>query len=146
MVEEKSKLFFILFYIKVYPTCDLGGFIFNVDKSQVNRWVNRFMTILEKALGRSIVMPERRISSMEEFLKKFPEVKDIFIDATERRVQRPKNKKLTKKRYSGKKKCHTRKNIIISNEKGEILFTSATKDGRIHDLKQLRKTGIAKHE
>ena len=145
LTNAESKLFFILFYIKVYPTCDLGAFIFNVDRSQVNRWVNRFMTILEKALGRSIVMPERRISSMEEFLEKYPEVKDMFVDATERKVQRPKNKKLIKKRYSGKKKCHTRKNTIICNEKNEILFTSKTKDGRIHDLKQLRKMEVLDH-
>jgi len=28
LVDAKSKLFFILFYLKVYPTYDLAGFIF----------------------------------------------------------------------------------------------------------------------
>jgi len=43
-----SKLFFILFYLKVYPTCDLGAFIFNVDRSRINRWANGYLPVLEK--------------------------------------------------------------------------------------------------
>jgi hypothetical protein len=29
--NTKSKLFFILFYLKVYPTFDLAGFVFGTD-------------------------------------------------------------------------------------------------------------------
>ncbi|GHU29537.1 hypothetical protein FACS1894152_7860 [Bacilli bacterium] len=49
------------------------------------------------------------------FREYYPGVKDIFIDGTERPVQRPRNNKLQKKRYSGKKKRHTRKNVIMSD-------------------------------
>ena len=145
LVDANSKLFFILFYLKIYPTCVLGAFIFDVDRSRVSRWVNMFMPLLEKALGRNIKLPKRQISSMEEFVREFPEVKDLFIDGTERRTQRPQKSKINKKRYSGKKKAHTRKNTIISDEDKRILLVSSSKEGRVHDLVQLKKMAVVEH-
>ena len=68
-------------------------------------------------------------------------MKDLFLDGTERRTQRPQKSKLHKKRYSGKKRCHTRKNSLLA----EILFVSATKEGCLHDLTQIKKTEILQH-
>lgn len=79
---------------------------------------------------------------MEEFIAAFPEIKDVFIDGTDRRVQRPKNPKKQSKLYSGKRKATTRKNIVIANEKKEILYLTPTKSGRRHDKKLLDKSGI----
>ncbi len=39
LVSAKEKLFYILFYMKCYPTYDLAGFLFESDKSQACRWV-----------------------------------------------------------------------------------------------------------
>lgn len=100
----EDKLFYILFYTKVYPTFDMAGFIFNVNRSQSNRWFHTLLPLLEKALDRRLVLPKRKIQNMEEFLKFFPDIQDVFVDATERRVQRPKNNKKQKRLYSGKKK------------------------------------------
>ena len=82
----EAKLFYILFYVKVYPTFDLAGFIFDVNRSQTNRWMHKLLPILEKALDRKMVLPKRKIDNVEVFMKTFPEVKDLFIDGTERRV------------------------------------------------------------
>ena len=38
---------------------------------------------------------------------------DLSIDGTERRINRPKDNEEQKKHYSGKKKTHTVKNIIV---------------------------------
>ena len=64
-----------------------------------------------------MVLPERKISTLEELLEVFPDVRDLFIDGTERPIQRPKDNEKQKENYSGKKKMHTRKNIIISDKK-----------------------------
>ncbi len=40
-----SKLFFILLYVKVYPTYDVAGFMFNADRSRVCRWVGQLLNI-----------------------------------------------------------------------------------------------------
>ena len=41
-----EKLFFILFYMKVYPTFDLAGFVFGVDRSRSCRWVQQFLPLI----------------------------------------------------------------------------------------------------
>ena len=141
LITTKHKLFFILFYLKAYPTFDLAGFVFGVDRSQPCTWYPFLLEILEEVLKRKLSLPKRKIRSMEEFLQAFPEVKDIFIDGTERKTQRPKNLKKQKNQYSGKKKAHTRKNTIISTEKKRIILVSPTKNGKIHDKPQLEKEG-----
>jgi len=135
----RHKLFFILFFLKIYPTCSLAGFIFDADRSKPCVWYNFYIEILEEVLKRKIALPKRKIRSLEEFLQAFPEAKDLFIDGTERKTQRPKNPKNQKDRYSGKKKTHTRKNTIMCNEKKRIMLVSPTKDGHLHDKRQLEK-------
>lgn len=140
-----KKLFFILFYIKCYPTFDLAGFYFDANRSQPFRWVKSLLPVLEKTLQHEIVLPERQINSPEEFERKFPEIKDLFIDGTERMIQRPKNNKKQKQNYSGKKKRHTRKNIVVSDNDRKILCLTRTKNGKAHDKKLLDKSGLVQN-
>lgn len=95
----EEKLFFILLYIKCYPTFDLISFFYNVDRSRAYRWVSSLLPILEKTLEREVVLPKRKINSPEDFLRMFPDVKDVFIDGTERIIQRPKKHKNQKKLF-----------------------------------------------
>lgn len=140
--DTKSKLLFILIYVKVYPTYDLAGALFGVVASRPHEWVNEYLLILEEALGRHCVLPSRKISSVKEFKRLYAGVQEIILDGAERPVQRPKNNKNQKKAYSGKKKRHTRKNIYLVNKEKKILYLSPTKSGKIHDFKQFKKTGI----
>ena len=140
--DTKSKLLFVLMYVKVYPTYDLAGALFGVVGSRPHEWVYEYLPILEKALGRHCVLPLRKISSAEEFKRLYPGVQEVILDGAERPIQRPKNNKNQKKAYSGKKKRHTRKNIYLVNEGKKILYLSPTKSGKIHDFKQFKKTGF----
>jgi hypothetical protein len=137
--NTELKLFFILVYFKCYPTMDLMGLFFDVDRSCVKKRVDRFTPILEIALGKKKSLPKRKISTLEEFIQVFPETKDLFIDGTERPVQRPKNQKKQKKHYSGKKKRHTKKNIVISDENNRIGYLSKTKSGKNHDYPMFKE-------
>lgn len=128
-----AKLFFILFYFKCYPTFDLAGFVFGVDRSQAHYWVHKLQPILEKALGAKMVLPERKISSVEEFIERYPTVKRVMIDGTERRISRPQEREQQKSNYSGKKKCHTRKHIVAVDEKKRVLILGKAREGKIHD-------------
>ena len=140
--DTKSKLLFILMYVKVYPTYDLAGALFGVVASRPHEWVNEYLPILEEALGRHCVLPARKITSAEEFRRLYPGVQEVVLDGTERPIQRPKNNKNQKKAYSGKKKRHTRKNIYLVNKEKKILYLSPTKAGKIHDFKQFKKTAV----
>ena len=134
-----EKLFFTLFYFKCYPTFDVLGLVFDLNRSNACRNVQKLTPILENALGKELVLPEREINSLDELFKIFPEAKDIFIDGTERPIQRPKDHEKQKKNYSGKKKRHTRKNLIISDEKRRIGYLSPTVEGKKHDYEIFRE-------
>ncbi|ESA38714.1 is4 family protein [Leptolyngbya sp. Heron Island J] len=65
------------------------GLLSDVDRSQSNRWLHKLQPILETALGKEMVLPERRIKSMAEFIERFPEAESVIIDGVERSIQRP---------------------------------------------------------
>lgn len=145
LITAEDKLFFILVYIKTYPTFDFLGFVFSLHRSRAHRNTIKLLGSLEKALGRKIVMPEKKISTMEEFLGKFPLAKDLFVDGVERPIQRPVNKKKQNKLYSGKKKRHMKKSIIAVDEKKRILLVTVTKSGRRHDKRLADKDCLFEH-
>jgi len=136
-----DKLFFILFYLKTYPTFDILGFFYDVDRSRPCRWVEEFLPVLETTLSWEVVLPMRKIRSVQEFFNKFPELKDVFIDGTERPVQRPSDKKKQRKYYSGKKKRHTCLNLAMTDDSKHILALTYTKPGSKHDYALFKKSG-----
>jgi hypothetical protein len=136
----ESKLFFILFYLKTYPTYDILGWLSGKSRGRTCEYVHLYTKILGKTMKMKGSLPKRRIGDIEEFLRIFPAVKDVFLDGTERKIQRP--KKNQKKQYSGKKKMTTRKNVIMTDEKKNILYLSPTKSGRRHDKKLADKESL----
>jgi len=131
--SAQQKLFYILFYIKNYPTYDTAAFIFGSSKSRTHGWTQAILPLLEKTLGRKVVLPQRQLASPEEFFRKFPGVKEVMIDGVERPTHRPKKEKTQKKHYSGKKKRHTRKNIVMTDPTKKILVLTPSKHGKVHD-------------
>ena len=136
------KLVFVLIWLRTYPTYDIYSFITKLERSRCQRWVIYLLPILESSLGRKLVLPERKVRSIEEFERLFPGVKDIFIDGAERPIQKPKDQKKKKKLYSGKKKTTTRKVIIATDQTQRILILGGTKTGRRHDKRIAEKQGI----
>jgi len=141
----EAKLLFVLFYLKAYPTYDVLAFIVQFHRTRACQWTLALLPVLEKTLGRRLVLPERKISSVDEFLAKFPRIKDVFGDGSDRRIQRPKSPKRQNKTYSGKKKTHTRKQIVLSDEHKRILVLTPTKSGRRHDKKLADKSEVFTH-
>lgn len=138
----EDKLLYALMYLKVYPTYDVLSVLADHQRSKCGDSIQRFLPILESALGRKLVLPERKATSLEEVFERVPGLKDVFLDGTERRVQRPRDKKKRNKLYSGKKKGTTRKTIIINDDKKRILFMTPTKSGRRHDKRVTDKYGV----
>jgi hypothetical protein len=141
----EDQLVFILFYLKHYPTYDVMGFLFDLEPSRCLRNGQFLLASLEKALGRSLSLPKKKITSVEELFTLHPELKDVFIDGTERKVNKPKKLKSRDKLYSGKKKSHTRKSIVMCDEDKRILFLTQAKSGRRHDKRLADKNMLAEH-
>ena len=139
LANAGMKLFFVLMYLKCYPTYDVLGVLFDLDSGNCCDWLKRLLPVLEATLGKKQVLPARKIRSVEEFLQLFPQEKDLLIDGSERRTQRSSHAKTQRKHYSGKQGCHTRKNLMIANPDKRILLLSPTKAGRYHDKKLFDK-------
>jgi hypothetical protein len=57
----------------------------------------------------------------------------FWHDGTERPIQRPKAPEDQQEYYSGKKKGHTLKNLLVISETCHICFLSLTYEGRMHE-------------
>lgn len=133
------KLFFILYYWKVYPTYDVLGFQFGLDRSKACTNVQALWPVLERTLKTLEVLPARAFSSVDELRAAFRDVQDLLIDATEREHCRPQDDEKQREKYSGKKKRHTVKNTVIATLSKWILFLGYTVAGSIHDYTQFKK-------
>jgi len=133
--RPEDKLFYILFYFKSYPTFDVAGVLFDIDRSQAQMWMHRLQPILEATLGEKMALPERKLDSVEAFIERFPGVKRVMIDGTERPIQRPQDPEKQTLNYSGKKRRHTRKHLAAVDEIKRILVLSRAREGKLHDKK-----------
>ena len=69
---------------------------------------------------------------------------DLVIDGTERRRQRPTDAHHQRETYSGKKKSHTDKNILLANaHTTKVAYLSPTEVGKTHDKKMVDEQPIA---
>jgi hypothetical protein len=143
LATVEAKLFFILFYFKVYPTFDLAGLLFDLDRSQANRWMHRLQPLVEEALGQDMALPKRKLTSLEAFVDAFPEVERVILDGTERAIQRAKDRDPQKEDYSGKKKRHTRTHLAAVAPDRSILVFSTAYPRKTHDKGLLNTEGWA---
>jgi hypothetical protein len=100
----KDKLFFLLYYYKVYPTFDVLASIFGMSRSKACENIHKLTPFLYEALFLAGFMPYREFESVEEFKKALEGIDRIIIDATERKHVRPQDTKEQAEMYSGKKK------------------------------------------
>jgi len=102
----RDKLVFLLYYLKVYPTFDVLGAQFGMNRSKACENVHALRLILYNALQNLGVMPHREFKTVEEFRAACDWIDDLLIDATERPHSRPTDDTKQKDLYSGKKTAH----------------------------------------
>ena len=134
-----DKLFFILFYLKSYPTFDVLAATFGMSRSKACEHVHRLLPILKATLKHLGMLPDREFASPEELQKAMEEVGQVLIDATERLHNRPKDNEEQKEYYSGKKKAHTVKNTVFSTVDRVVVYLGRTFTGRNHDYGMFKK-------
>lgn len=135
LARLEDQLFFILFYFKTYPLQEVIAFFFGLSQGQANEWIYRLSEILKMALGLAGQLPERDPQKLVETLAEY-DLLEFVIDGTERKIERPQDKKEQKSYYSGKKKSHTVKNnLIVHPESRKVCYLSRTTEGKKHDKK-----------
>ncbi len=139
--SHEDRLLFILVYVKTYPLQEIMGELFGMEVSKVNEWIHRLWPVLRDALNELGVMPERTAQAVAPAPAKRHTGRTVILDGPERRRQRPKNPEKQALPYSGKKKTHTDKNLVIAERKTtRVTYLSPTDAGTAHDKK------IADHE
>ncbi len=137
-------MLFVLVYLKTYPLQVVLGQLFGISTSQANHWLHHLLPVLRSALDDLGVAPERDGVRLSRGPGTPADSGAVIIDGTERRRQRPKNAEKQAAHYSGKKKTHTDKNVVLTSAADDrVLFLSgtypgATNDKRVADEEQLR--------
>jgi hypothetical protein len=132
--DDADKLLFILVYLKTYPLQVVLGKLFGISTSQANYWLHHLFPIVRSALDDLGVLPERDGDQLGGQPAEPGRSGLVIIDGTERRRQRPKKAEKQTLHYSGKKKAHTDKNVlVVSGSSERVLFLSGTYAGKAHD-------------
>ena len=133
-VEDTLRVLFILVYIKTYPLQVVQGQLFGMSQPSANEWIRSLLPVLATALDTLGVMPEREGAQAAQHERRQKEAPDLIIDGVERRRQRPKDPKIQVIHYSGKKKGHYDKNVVVVNTRSKrVSFLSSTLPGSVHD-------------
>jgi hypothetical protein len=132
----EQKLLFALVYQKSYPVQSIMGELFGISQPQANEWIHRLLPVLKQALDDLGYVPERDPKKFQKSEQGQKDATNAIIDGTERRRQRPKDAKKQALYYSGKKKIHSEKNVVIATvKKKRVSFLSQTYPGKTHDKK-----------
>lgn len=150
--DLNNRLLMLLLYYRLYLTQDFLTLLFQAqNKSLICRNIQLmkavFDTVLptpERALKRILSLAKtetqrrkKRIGSIEEFTQAYPEL-TFIIDGVEQPKRKPKDKQKRKDDYSGKKKRHTLKQLLITTPNRIIVDQSPSCGGRKHDFQAFK--------
>ena len=125
--DLREHLLLLLMYYRTYTTHLFLAQIFKVDEATICRAIRRIAPLAERVLK---IKPERLLSENDLQL--------LIVDATEQRIERPKNQR---DYYSGKAHACTIKTEVVIAPNGRILRVSKPYEGRVHDFKIRQSEG-----
>jgi hypothetical protein len=142
--QMEDKLLFILVFQKTNPLQTMHGLQFDLSQPQTNYWIHHLLPVLQRALAALGMAPERDASRVATSPLALEGAPNMVIDGTERRRQRPTNAAQQQEQYSGKKKTHTDKNLLLVNEHTDkVIYLGPTVAGKKHDKKAADEGEIA---
>ena len=135
LTDKAEALFFILHYFKAYPTLENMGLYFGFRTSTVSGYIEKLKPCLKAALQEMGSLPPSLFKSQEEFDKAFEGVRELLVDGSEFPTNRSVEPDYQRFTYSGKKKRHGQKSLLISGADRLIRYVGALWNGRAHDKK-----------
>jgi hypothetical protein len=134
----EDTLLFILSYLTQGTTQEMHATLFGIHQPDANDWIHLLHPLLTQALADLRALPIRDAAA---FQPDEGAMKVYFHDGTERPIPRPKDKEAQRHSYSGKKKHHTVKNVVVIDTVCKILFLTSTCEGKKHDKKVADEAG-----
>ena len=137
---SRGNLLFILVYLKQGMTQENLASLFGMHQPDANRRIHFLHPLLKGALKDSGELPVRNAERLDFENEK----QNIFLhDGTERPVVRPKDNDKQRLYFSGKKRWHSLKNILISDALCRVVFLSFTCEGKNTTKRRRTKPGTA---
>jgi hypothetical protein len=135
LAQVEDKWLFILVYQKTNPLQTMHGLHFGLSQPQTPSWMYRLLLVLRRAFVALDMAPARdasRVATSPLMLEEAP--RGGGPRWTERRRPRPTDAAQQTAHDSGKKKAHTEKNVLLSNEyTSKVVYLSPTGAGKTHD-------------
>lgn len=142
--HAEERVLFILIYLKTNPLQIMQGLQFGLSQSQANYWIHHLLPVVQIALQALGMAPERDGSQVVSSPLALAGTPDLALDGTERRRQRPQDAAEQRAHYSGKKKTHTDKNIVLINaDSDQVVYLGPTEAGSKHDKKAADEAAIS---
>jgi len=147
--DGRTRLLMALVWLRTYPTYEVLGFFFSLNKGNAQRGVLDVLATLEAHTIFTCERPaqeRQKLRSVQAVMDAFPDVR-LVIDAKEQRVQRlsgtdESGHSRQKPFYSGKKKTHTLKTQVAVSPEGLFQSVGKSSPGSIHDLTLLRQSDL----
>jgi hypothetical protein len=144
LASAEDKLLFLLAYHKQYALQTFHALQVGMSQGRANEWIQRLSPLLQRALAQVGMTPVRVGEQVAHSPLAQEGGADLVIDGTERRRQRPQMDTAQRAHYSGKKKPHTDKNIVVSNaHRQKVVYRSPTVGGSVHDKNAADEAALA---
>lgn len=153
----EQRLVATLLYFRLVVTKALLSVLFDLDQSSLCRErIGRMRPTLEQVLplpmqdhllsslednGSNGSNRRKRVSTLEELLRQYPEVREICIDATEQEIPNPQDNKKSKQHFLGKSHCHTVKTQLTTAGR-LVLHTLGGCPGNVADRFVCQASGV----
>ena len=115
---------YVLMIMKGGLTFDFAAFIMQFDQSRAHRQFERGLKIIHDTLFIEGFLPTRSINDPTEFASVFHDTDTIIIDGTDQRIQRPGDYETQRIHFTGKKKTHVYRSLVINNLQKYIYYIS----------------------
>ncbi len=140
----RDQLLCTVVWLRQYPTYPVLAYLFGSDDATVRRYVVRWLPLLEAAGLETMRLPapgRQRGKPLDALLTDLPAVA-VLIDTFEQRIQRPKDRTVADRYYSGKKKQHTLKSQVAVEESGEVVDVAESVPGPTADITLLEESKL----
>lgn len=137
-VTPRDQVLMTLLYLRHNVTHEIVGDLFGFSADSSEDAFHDVVPILRD------LFPKEKWNAEKRFRKGLPpwtpdQIDRVIIDSFETPIPRPSGKTLQKRMYSGKKKRHTLKSQVVTDQKGEILDIEAGRPGPMADIEFYRK-------
>lgn len=136
----QTMLLLVILWLRTSSGNAILSMLFGIDEVTVRSWRKRLLPLLKDRFvpNTPVRGKMKRINDLDEFLRVYPEIREIIGDGSEFKIQRPRRKQ--GKNYTGKSKRHVKKAVLIVNrEDGLILGRTRLRPGSVHDKRILEE-------